>query len=94
MAERTMVDYARLFITGAWSSITRPPVQVHNFEIKPNVIQIVQKNVQFDELQEKDQNVNIANFLEVYDSFKINRVSDDAIHFRHFAFYLRGKAKS
>lgn len=40
-------NYGRLpstSITGAQSSITRPSVQAYNFEIRPNVIQMVQYN--------------------------------------------------
>lgn len=81
-------------ITGAQSSIARPSVQAYNFEIKPNMIQIVHNNVQFDGLQDEDLNMHIANFLEVWDTFKINRVSDDAIKFHLSPFSLRGKATS
>ncbi|KAI5664016.1 hypothetical protein M9H77_23339 [Catharanthus roseus] len=54
MAEKTMADYARL-----------PRIDANNFEIKPNVIQILQNNVQFDGLLEEDPNAHIGNFLEM-----------------------------
>lgn len=58
MIERTIADYDQLSITGAHSSIARPPVHC---EIKTNVIQMVQNNVQFEELQEEDPNTYITN---------------------------------
>ncbi|XP_027368323.1 uncharacterized protein LOC113874285 [Abrus precatorius] len=89
---RTMSDYARPSLTGTKSSIVRPDVQ-GNFEIKPNVIQMVQQFVQFDGLQDEDPNAHIANFLEICDTFKINGATDDAIRLRLFPFSLRSRAK-
>lgn len=90
-------DYGGLRLTvdylGAFKH-SRPPVHAHNFEIKLNVIQMVQNNVQFDGLQEEDPSTQIANFLEVCDSFKINGVPNNTFRLRIFPFSLRGKAKS
>ena len=44
----------------------------NNFKIKPNIIQMVQQFMQFNGLQDEDPNAHIVNFLEVYDTFKIN----------------------
>ncbi|XP_027333518.1 uncharacterized protein LOC113848267 [Abrus precatorius] len=88
----TMFDYARPSLTGTESSIVRPDVQ-GNFEIKPNVIQMVQQFVQFDGLQDGDPNAHIANFLEICDTFKIDGATDDAIRLRLFPFSLRSRAK-
>ena len=38
-------------------------------------------------------NAHLANFLEVYDTFKINGATDDAIRLRLFPFSLRNWAK-
>ena len=38
-------------------------------------------------------NTHLAKFLEFYDTFKINGISNDAIHLRLFPFSLRKKAK-
>ncbi|XP_027357501.1 uncharacterized protein LOC113866902 [Abrus precatorius] len=89
---RTMFNYARPSLTKTKSSIVRPDVQ-GNFEIKPNVIQMVQQFVQFDGLQDEDPNAHIANFLEICDTFKINGATDNAIRLRLFPFSLRSRAK-
>ena len=77
--ERTMFDYARPNLIGAESSIVRPAVSANNFEIKTNIIQMVQQSVQFDGLQDENSNAHLANFLEICDTFKINGASEDAI---------------
>ena len=91
--QRTMSDYARPSLMGTESSIVRPAVAANNFEIKPNIIQMVQQYVQFDGLQDEDPNAHIANFLEICDTFKINGATDDAIRLRLFPFSLRNRAK-
>ena len=83
-----MYDYAKPTLTGTESSIVRPAIAANNFELKPITIQMIQQFVQFD-----DPNTHLANFLEFYDTFKINGVSDDAIRLRLFPFSVRNKAK-
>ncbi|KAK5845857.1 hypothetical protein PVK06_002093 [Gossypium arboreum] len=90
---RTIYDYAKPSLTGAKSSIVRPAVAVNNFELKPNTIQMIQQFVQFDGLQDEDPIAHLANFVELYETFKINGISDDAIRLRLFPFSLRNKAK-
>lgn len=80
-------------VIGNNSSIRRPAIQANNFEIKPAIIQMIQHSVQFSGLPNDDLNTHIDNFLEIYDTFKQNGVSDDAIRLRLFPFSLRDKAK-
>ncbi|KAI5667479.1 hypothetical protein M9H77_17332 [Catharanthus roseus] len=68
MAERTMADYARPSISGMQYRIGRPRVEVNNFEIKLNVIRMLQNNVKFDGLPEEHPNAYISNFLEMVGS--------------------------
>ena len=88
-----MYDYTRPSLEGTRTCIARPAVAVNNFEIKPNIIQMVQNSVQFGGLPNEDPNLHIANFLEICDTFKINGATDDAIRLRLFPFSLRDKAK-
>ena len=54
-----MMDYCRPNLDGASTSIARPRVAANNFEIKPNVIQMVQQYVQFDGFHDEDPNSHL-----------------------------------
>src|SRR5262249_32379838 len=92
-AQRMMMDYAKPSFDRTNSSIARPTVAANTFEIKPAIIQIIQNTMQFGRLPSEDPNAHIASFLEIYDTFKSNRVSNDAIRLRLFPFSLRDRAK-
>lgn len=62
--QRKMFDYARPLLIDTESNIVRPPVATNKFEIKSNIIHIVQQHVQFDGLLDEDPNAHITNFLE------------------------------
>lgn len=53
----------------------------------------MEQYVSFDGLPDEDSNAYIANFLEICDNFKINRLIDDAIRLYLFSFSLRNRAK-
>eukprot|EP00257_Ricinus_communis_P013578 XP_015571048.1 uncharacterized protein LOC107260819 [Ricinus communis] len=89
--ERTMQEYVRPTLNGATLSIVKPNVAVNYFEIKPNIIQMVQKNCMFNGLPNKDTNTHLDDFLDIYDMFKINRVSYNAIRLKLFPFLLKDK---
>ena len=84
-----MYKYPRPSLIGTKSSIVRSIAVANNFEMKPNIVQMAQQFVQFDELQDDDPNAHITNFLEVYDTFKINGAVEDVIRLRLFPFSLR-----
>ena len=90
---KALRDYTMPTMNETYSSITRPPVQANNFEIKPALIQMVQTTIQFGGLPSDDPNAHIANFLEICDTLKYNGVSSDAIRLRLFPFSLRDKAR-
>ena len=54
---------------------------------------MVQQFIQFDGLQDEDSNAHIANFLEIYDTFKINEATNDVVRLRLFSFSLRNQEK-
>ncbi|KAI5676297.1 hypothetical protein M9H77_07247 [Catharanthus roseus] len=58
LPERTMVDYALPSILGTQSSKTRPMLEANNFDNKPNIIQMLQNQFQFDGLPDEDTNVH------------------------------------
>ena len=92
--ERTLLDFAMLGLDGTRQSIIRPTINANNFKIKPALLQMIQSSVQFYGLANEDPNAHIANFLKICDTFKYNRVSDDAIRLRLFPFTLKNRAKA
>ena len=54
---------------------------------------MIQNSIQFHGLPSEDPNLDIANFLEICDMFRVDDVPDDAIRLRLFPFSLKDKAK-
>lgn len=71
---RTIAEYAKTSIYALGSSITRPTGNANNFEIKTQVIQMIENSCPFHEHPDEDPHVHIANFLETIDTFKVNDV--------------------
>ena len=92
--DRAMKDYLAPTLQGCSSSITRPPVQVNNFELKTSLIQFVQQKCQFAGLPSKGPNEHLSNFLEICDTIKIDGAMDDAIWLRLFQSSLRDKTRA
>lgn len=80
-------------INGAISSIRRPVIQAHNFEIKSVIIQMIQWTVQLGWVSQEDPNVLVANLLKICDTFKDNRLIDDVVRLKPFSFLLKDKVK-
>ncbi|KAF7844319.1 uncharacterized protein G2W53_001224 [Senna tora] len=90
---RKLYEYATRTIHLLSPSIRRPTIEANHFEINPNIIQLLQSHAQFGGFPTEDPIAHILNFLEVCDTFKQNRVSEEAIKLRLFPFSLRDRAK-
>ncbi|KAF7839225.1 uncharacterized protein G2W53_007707 [Senna tora] len=88
-----LYEYATPTIHLLSPSIRRPAIEANHFEINPNIIQLLQSHAQFGGFPTEDPIAHILNFLEVCDTFKQNRVSEEAIKLRMFPFSLRDRAK-
>ena len=75
---RTLWDFITPEVQGISSSISKPTVEVSNFELRPTLISMVQQS-QFGGSPMEDLNLHLSIFLEVSDTLKLNRVSTDAI---------------
>ena len=89
---RTLGDFAMSDITGNFGGIVASSIANNNFEIKPNIIHMVQNN-QFGGLQGEDPYAHILTFLNVYANFKINGVIDYVIRLSLFPFSVKKKVQ-
>ena len=91
MANKTL----REFSTPITANIhTGPTVDVgdNGFELKPALISMVQAS-QFCGKAHEDASAYLQHILEIYSTFTIKGVTQDAILLRLFSFSLLGKAK-
>ena len=90
---RVLLDTSMPGLGGIKQSITRYTIKANNFEINPALLQMLQSTIQFYGMLNEDPNDNIANFLEICDTFMYNGVSCDALRLRLFPFTLKDKDK-
>ena len=91
MAQKTLRDYSA---PSAHQVPTGPEVNTggENFEIKTGLITMVQASPFYGKANE-DASAHLQQFLELYSTFVIKGVSQDAIRLRLFPFSLLGRAK-
>ncbi|XP_042436838.1 uncharacterized protein LOC122022786 [Zingiber officinale] len=77
MVDKLLKDYATPFARGVQSSITRPPIDADNLEIKPAVIHMVQQN-QFRGGPHEDPNHHLELFYEICGTMKVNEVPPES----------------
>ena len=87
----TLKDYVRPIVNDNYSSVRCQTINANNFEPKPVLINMVEQ-AQFRSPLD-DPNMHLAMFLEIYDTVKMNGVTEDTIRLRLFPFSLRDKAK-
>ncbi|XP_061372210.1 uncharacterized protein LOC133314713, partial [Gastrolobium bilobum] len=90
--QRTLGDYMTPVVIPPIGSVVRPTVEPNNFELKPALVQLVQKE-QFAGTSAEDPYLHIENFLLLSDTVKINGVSRDAILLRLFTHSLKDDAR-
>ncbi|XP_061370538.1 uncharacterized protein LOC133313218, partial [Gastrolobium bilobum] len=88
---RTLGDYMTPTVIPPIGSVVRPTVEPDNFELKPALVQLVQKE-QFAGTSAEDLYLHIENFL-LLSTVKINGVTRDAILLRLFTHSLKDDAR-
>ncbi|KAG9450380.1 hypothetical protein H6P81_010345 [Aristolochia fimbriata] len=78
-SEKTMEHYVQSNPNAHRSAIVRPEVPT-NFEIKPQILSMIQNNYQFGGLSHEDPNEHIERFLEICDTFRFKDVTNEAEH--------------
>ena len=92
MAEKKLGEYAIPNDDFIRAPITQPAVAAENYEIKPNLLSLVQQN-QFGGSAAEDSGIHLNTFTEICDMMRIKDVDPNAVKLRLFPFSLRGKAK-
>ena len=90
-AERTMGEHRKARVDQQ-PSLIRPTVD-RSFSISPALIQLILEGPSFHGLPDEDPSEHIDAFLELYDTFKIENVPDEAIKLRLFPLTLKDRAK-
>ena len=84
----TMEDFWRLVIQEEYSAVRQPAIEANNFELKPTLITLVQKN-QFTGYPTEDPNEHMGRFLRMANTIKLNGVRSEVIKLQLFPFSLR-----
>ena len=84
----TMEDFWRPIIQEEYSAIRQPIVDANNFELKPDLITMVQQH-QFTSHPTEDPNEHLGRFLRMANKVKLNGVSPKVIKLHLFPFSLR-----
>ena len=83
-----MEDFWRPMIREDYSTVKQPPIQAHNFELKPSLITMVKQN-QFTRHPSEDLNEHLGRILRMTNTVKLNGVNPIVIKLHLFPFSLR-----
>ena len=74
-------------------SISIPAIEVNNFELKPQLVSLIQQNCKFYGLPMEDPHQFLAEFLQVCDTVKTNGVDPEVYRLLLFPFAVRDRAR-
>ena len=89
---RVLASYTFANARHCGSSILTPNVNANNFELKPQLITLVQNNCSFGGGPLEDPNQHLSTFLRICDTVKSNGVNPETYKLLLFPFSLRDKA--
>jgi len=89
---RVLASYTFANARHCGSSILTPNVNANNFELKSQLITLVQNNCSFGGGPLEDPNQHLSTFLRICDTVKSNGVHPDIYKLLLFPFSLRDKA--
>nr|GEU29873.1 reverse transcriptase domain-containing protein [Tanacetum cinerariifolium] len=92
MADRTMEELLQAPTEGYGEAIIIPEILTENFEIKTNLLQLVQAN-KFHGFERDNPHTYISNFKRMTATLKYRDVSNDAIKLMLFLYSLEGAAR-
>nr|GEV81193.1 DNA-directed DNA polymerase [Tanacetum cinerariifolium] len=92
MADRTMEELFQAPTEGYGEAIVIPKILAENFEIKTNLLQLVQAN-KFYGFERDNPHTHISNFKRMTATLKYRDVPNDAIKLMLFSYSLEGAAR-
>nr|GEY27605.1 reverse transcriptase domain-containing protein [Tanacetum cinerariifolium] len=92
MADRTMEELLHAPTEGYGEAIIIPKILAENFEIKTNLLQLVQTN-KFHGFERDNPHTHISNFKRMTSTLKYKDVPNDAIKLMLFSYSLEGAAR-
>ncbi|GKA23893.1 hypothetical protein Tco_0709926 [Tanacetum coccineum] len=93
MAERTMEELLRAPIEGYGEAIVLPEINADHFEIKTNLLQLVQANP-FHGLENENPHAHINSFKRITSTLRFRNVPNNVIKLMMFPYSLEGAAKT
>ncbi|GJY99704.1 hypothetical protein Tco_0517134 [Tanacetum coccineum] len=93
MAERTMEELLRAPTEGYGETIVLPEINADHFEIKMNLLQLVQANP-FYGRESENPHAHINSFKRITSTLRFRNVPNDVIKLMMFPYSLEGAAKT
>ncbi|GJX38397.1 hypothetical protein Tco_0251700 [Tanacetum coccineum] len=93
MAERIMEELLRAPTEGYGEAIVLPEINADHFEIKTNLLQLVQENPFYD-LENENPHAHINSFKRITSTLRFRNVPNDVIKLMMFPYSLEGAAKT
>ncbi|GJZ44682.1 hypothetical protein Tco_0591937, partial [Tanacetum coccineum] len=93
MAERTMEELLRAPTEGYREAIVLPEINADHFEIKTNLLQLVQANP-FYGRESENPHAHINSFKRITSTLRFRNVPNDVIKLMMFPYSLEGAAKT
>ncbi|GKB07109.1 reverse transcriptase domain-containing protein [Tanacetum coccineum] len=93
MVERTMEELLRAPTEGYGEAIVLPEINADHFEIKTNLLQLVQANP-FHGLENENPHAHINSFKRITSTLRFRNVPNDVIKLMMFPYSLEGAAKT
>ncbi|KAL4310373.1 hypothetical protein GQ457_01G019750 [Hibiscus cannabinus] len=90
---RTVRDYLAEDLEGLNPAVTMPEFEAEHIELKPVMFNMLNTLGQFGGSPTENARQHLKSFLEICNSFKIHRVSNDILKLKLFPYSLRDKAK-
>nr|GEW81269.1 reverse transcriptase domain-containing protein [Tanacetum cinerariifolium] len=92
MADQTMEEFLQAPTEGYGEAIIIPEILAENFEIKTNLLQLVQTN-KFHGFERDNPHTDISNFKRMTSTLKYRDVPNDVIKLKLFPYSLEGAAR-